>query len=379
VTRTVDVVERGIYRRISPRTGEVLPTLHFHYSQDGHVRQESAHTTSIRVARAKRAERIAAVASGEEVPRGRLTIADLLTELLRDYERNEQTSLPSVRGSVTAWLAAGIGTLRPHALRPEQITAIGDGWKRLGLSNATINRRNAALRRAYSLACRTGFVRAVPYVAMRDETRRRSRRRYIPPADAILLLEHLPTYAAIFVEFALENGIRRGQLARTQRRFVDLERAVIEWPPEECKAREPHVLPLEGRSLTLIERALEVVHRWCPYVFHGRWCRGGRRPSKKYGCLGDFRKTWARACAGADLPVGTVAGGYVFHDTRRTAATTLRAGGLDEARTMQVTGHKTVHVFREYNLEDVEKLRDELTKARATATHRGRFRRRRSK
>jgi hypothetical protein len=71
----------------------------------------------------------------------------------------------------------------------------------------------------------------------------------------------------------------------------------------------------------------------------------------------------------ADLPVGTVAGGYVFHDTRRTAATTLRAGGLDEARTMQVTGHKTVHVFREYNLEDVEKLRDELTKARYAAVH----------
>jgi hypothetical protein len=324
VTRTVDVVERGIYRRISPRTGEILPTLHFHYSQDGRVRQESAHTTSIRVARAKRAERLAAVASGEEVPRGRLTIAELLAELVRDYERNEQTSLPSVRGSVKAWLAAGIGTLRPHALRPEQITAIGDGWKRVGLSNATINRRNAALRRAYSLACRTGLLRA---------------------------------------------GIRRGQLARTQRRFVDLERAVIEWPPEECKAREPHVLPLEGRSLALIERALKRVRLWCPYVFHGRWCRGGRRPSKKYGCLGDFRKTWASACVAADLPVGTVAGGYVFHDTRRTAATTLRAGGLDEARTMQVTGHKTVHVFREYNLEDVEKLRDELTKARYAAVH----------
>jgi integrase len=374
VTRTVVVVERGIFRRISPRTGEILPTLYFHYTQHGRVRQESAHTTSIRAARTQRAERLAAVASGEEVARGRLTIAALLAELARDYERNEHTSLPSLRGSIRAWLAAGIGALRPQALRPEQITAIGDGWKRAGLSNATINRRNAALRRAYSLACHTGLVRAVPYFAMRDETRRRTRRRYVPPADAILLLEHLPSYAAIFVEFALENGIRRGQLARTLRRFVDLERAVIAWPPEECKAREPHVLPLEGRSLALVDRALEAARPWCPYLFHGRWCRGGRWPSKKYGCLGDFRKTWASACAAADLPVGTVAGGYVFHDTRRTAATMLRAGGLDEARTMQVTGHKTVHVFREYNLEDIEKLREELTKARAVAAHRARFR-----
>ena len=375
--KRIVAVERGIFRRISPRTGAVCPTLYFHYTQDGRVRQESAHTTSIRVARAKRAERLTAVASGDEVPRGRLTIADLLAELVRDYERNDRTSLPTLRGSVKAWLAAGLGPLRPHTLRPEQLTAIGDGWKRAGLTNATINRRNAALHRAYSLACQTGRLRAIPYLARRDEHRRRSRRRYVPPADAVLLSEHLPGYAAMFFEFALENGIRRGQLARTLRRFVDLERAVIEWPPEECKAREAHVLPLEGRSLALVERALEVTPLWCPYLFHGRWCRGGRKPSQKYGCLGDFRKTWARACATAGLPVGQVAGGYVFHDTRRTAATTLRAGGLDEARAMQVTGHKTVYVFREYNLEDVEHLRRELTKARAAAADRARFRGRR--
>jgi integrase len=374
VKRTIVAVEPGIFRRVSPRTGLVLPTLYFHYTQDGRVRQESAHTTSIRAARTARAQRLAAVASGEEVPCGRLTIGMLLAEVAADYARNDQTSLASVQGHVKAWLAAGIGTLRPHAVRSQQITAIGDGWKRGGLSNATINRRNAALRRAYRLACQSGQLRAVPYIAMRDETRPRSRRRYVPPADVILLLEHLPSYAATFFEFALENGTRRGQLARTQRRFVDLERAVIEWPPAECKAREPHVLPLVGRSLDLVARLMATARPWCPYLFHGRWCRGGRPASKKYGCLGDFRKAWAAACVAAALPVGAVAGGYVFHDTRRTAATTLRADGLDEPRTMQVGGWKTAHVFRRYDLGDVEQLRAELAKARARATHRARFR-----
>ena len=207
--RTVPV-EPGIFRRISPRTGAELPTLWIHYSARGRVRHESARTTSIRAARALRAKRLAAVADGEEVPDGRVTVRQLLAELEADYVRNERTSLPSVRGSIRAWLAAGVGPLRPTALSPQQLTAIGDGWKRAGATNATINRRCAALRRAYSLACQTGRVRAIPHFAMRDERRRGRRARYVPPGDAVLLLEHLPTYAATFFEFALENGIRRG-------------------------------------------------------------------------------------------------------------------------------------------------------------------------
>jgi integrase len=374
--RTV-AVETGIFRRVSPRTGRVLPTFWIHYSIGNRVRQESTRSTKLRVARQLRAKRLAAVGLGEEQPDGRLTVRRLLLDLEADYARHDRASLVSVRGHVKAWLAAGIGRLRPSELRPERIVAIGDDWHRRGTANATINRRNAALRRAYSLGCQVGRLTAIPYFTMRDERRRWRRARYVPPADAVLLLEHLPLYAAQFFEFAMENGIRRGQLARTQRRFVDLELAVIEWPPEECKAREPHVLPLVGRSLTLVEQAMENARPWCPYLFHGRWCRGGRPPSKKYGCLGDFRKAWATACATADLPVGAVAGGYVFHDTRRTAVTTLRAGGLEEADAMKVTGHKTAHVFRTYDMGNLERLRDDMERARARAAQRARFRGRR--
>jgi integrase len=376
VKRTV-AVEPGIFRRISPRTGAVLPTLWIHYSIGQRVRQESTRSTKLRVARQLRAQRLAAVGLGEEQPDGRLTVRRLLEDLEADYARHERASLVSVRGSIKAWLATGIGRLRPSELRPERILAIGDDWHRHGAANATINRRNAALRRAYALACHVGRLTAIPHFTMRDETRRRRRARYVPAGDAVALIEELPTYAAIFFEFALENGIRRGQLARTQRRFVDLELGVIAWPPDECKAREPHVLPLVGRSLTLVEEAMATARPWCPYLFHGRWCRGGRPPSKKYGCLGDFRKAWATACAAAQLPVGAVAGGYVFHDTRRTAATTLRAGGMQEVDAMKVTGHKTAHVFRTYDLGNVDRLREELDRARAVAAHRARFRDRR--
>lgn len=103
---------------------------------------------------------------------------------------------------------------------------------------------------------------------------------------------------------------------------------------------------------------------WCPYLFHGPRCAPGRRPSKQYGCLGDFKKAWAKACKKAGFPVGRKAGGYVFHHTRNTAATNLRAGGMEEADAMKITGHTTSHVFLHYDIGNVDVLRERLACAR---------------
>jgi hypothetical protein len=95
-------------------------------------------------------------------------------------------------------------------------------------------------------------------------------------------------------------------------------------------------------------------------------------PSKRYGCVGGFKKAWKTACAKAGRPVGRKHGGYVFHHTRNSTATNLRAGGMDEADAMKITGHQTAHVFRHYDLGNVEALRERLTRARAKAATIGR-------
>ena len=46
--------------------------------------------------------------------------------------------------------------------------------------------------------------------------------------------------------------------------------------------------------------------------------------------------------------------------TLSPAATNLRAGGMDEADAMKVTGHQTAHVFRHYDIGNVEALRERL-------------------
>ena len=103
----------------------------------------------------------------------------------------------------------------------------------------------------------------------------------------------------------------------------------------------------------------------CPFLFHGPRCVPGSAPSKRYGCIGDFKKAWQTACTQASLPVGRKNGGYVFHHTRNTAATNLRAtGNMSIDDVMQVGGWKTAHVVRHYDLGNVEALRERLGRAR---------------
>ena len=172
----------------------------------------------------------------------------------------------------------------------------------------------------------------------------------------------------MFFRVAVAVGIRKGQLARTLRRFVDLDQEAITWPPSECKARTAHTLPLAGETLAIVTDLMRRPPLHCPYLFHGPDCQPGQAPSKRYGCLGDFKKSWRTALRKAGLPQGRSTGGFVFHNTRNTAATDLRAGGMDEGDIMQVGGWKTAHVFRHYDLGDVHALRQRLTTAQAKVT-----------
>src|SRR5262249_2465694 len=114
------------------------------------------------------------------------------------------------------------------------------------------------------------------------------RGRYMAPPDFAAINAHLPANLQPFVEFAYLVGKRKGQLARTTSGHWNAEAREFGWDPAETKAREPEVLPLDGRPLAIIE-ALHASRRLhCRFVFHGPACAPGQKPSKHYGCIGDF-------------------------------------------------------------------------------------------
>ncbi len=372
--KRIETIEPGIYRRANPRTGRFLPTLWVHYpGPHAKTVHESAQTTSIIAARKFRAKRLEGHRRGEpgrDVEKVRVN--ELLDVLVVNYEVNNRASLRTLRSHLKV-LRPALGHFRAIDCTTDIIERAQLTWQQSGTTNATINRRCSMLRRAFTLARRARKLHLVPYVPRLEEHGVRGR--YIPATEAAALQAALPVYLQSFFSFAYENGTRKGQLARTLRRYVDLERGVIAWPPAECKHKEAHTLPLEGIGLDIIESLVARPPLHCPYLFHGPRCAPGHKPSKEYGCIGDFKKAWATACKAAELPVGRKAGGYVFHGTRHSAATNLRAAGLEESDCMRVTGHQTAHVFRHYDLTDTDALRDRITSARrrgTVATLRGR-------
>ena len=122
---------------------------------------------------------------------------------------------------------------------------------------------------------------------------------------------------------------------------------------QNSKVRKPETMPLEGELREIIERRRSAAilksengeTRFAEYVFH----RGGK-------AVGDFRKSWARACKEANVPA------RLFHDLRRTASRNMIAAGVPQAVAMKITGHRTDSMFRRYAIVNEDQKRDALQK-----------------
>jgi len=242
------------------------------------------------------------------------------------------------------------------------------------MSNASINRELAALKRMFHLAaeCTPPKVNLIPHIPMLKESN--VRKGFFEYSEYSALKEALPDYLKPVVTFGFHSGWRKGEILSLTWDRVDLEQGIVRLDPGETKNEE-------GRTLYMNEELLNEIHNLqskrrlgCPYVFH----RDGKP-------IRSFRKSWDRACIkagffeilknedGTPVIVRDKKGNEkvvkvptrIFHDFRRTAVRDMVRSGVSERVAMSISGHKTRSVFERYNIVSDQDLKEASRKKQA--------------
>ena len=136
--------------------------------------------------------------------------------------------------------------------------------------------------------------------------------------------------------------MRRGEILNLCASRIDLKEGFIRLRPEETKTGSGRSIPIHPELMEVLRNALRVRPLNSDRVFH----RGGEPIDS-----GDVRRAHERACRNAEIEH------FHFHDFRHTCINDWRKKGHDYFKIMAASGHKTISVFKRYNMVDEEELK----------------------
>ncbi len=274
----------------------------------------------------------------------RVSFEQLADGYLRDYDLRRLRSKDTAKLRVKH-LASFFSRERAVDIAAERVRAYQAFRLDEGAGPATVNREVAALRRMFSIAVKLGQVSVSPAFPETLEEPP-ARQGFFEHAEYIALRKHLPPYYQDVLDFDYYSGWRKSEITRLTWAEVDLDGNVIRLNPGRSKNKKGRVLPLVGPLLEVIKRRAQHRRIDTTLVFH--YANGK--------AIGDWRKSWKKACRLAGLP------GKLLHDCRRTTARNLVRAGVPERVAMEITGHKTRSVFDRYNIVSEKDLADATRK-----------------
>lgn len=212
--------------------------------------------------------------------------------------------------------------------------------RRAAVSNASVNRETALLRRVVNWCGAREF--DVPAINWKEARLKESavQTRTLSPSEQKRLFAHLPDSLKPIVEFALLSGQRKAEIVGLRWSDVDFDnaRATVA-----TKGDQRHSFPLTPRMVAIITEQPKVCAQVFTYIAERdgpprldrvRRKRGERYPFSKQG----WDRKWRKALADAKID------DYRFHDNRHTAAT--RTGRIEIA--YQLLGHSDIRTTKRY-------------------------------
>ena len=303
----------------------------------------------------------------------KVTFNQLAEDFLTDYRINGKDTLSKAERSVK-YLKEFFGGMKATEVTTDKVKTYIE--KRMGdeMSNASINRELAALKRMFHLGaqCTPPRVNLIPYIPMLKESN--VRKGFFENGEYLALRDALPEDLKPIITFAYHSGWRKAEILGLTWDKVDLKEGAVRLDPGETKNEEGRTLYMNDELLDEMRKLQGNRHLGCPYVFH----RDGKP-------IGGFRKAWISACIkiglcevlkdgeGKAVVVKDKKGNEkivkvptkIFHDFRRTAIRDLVRSGVSERVAMSISGHKTRNVFDRYNIVSDQDLKEAAKKKQA--------------
>jgi integrase len=207
---------------------------------------------------------------------------------------------------------------------------------------ATINREIACLKTMFNKAIRDGKIEKNPMRGVKLLKENNERDRVLSPEEWDRYKSHCPPWYLPLAISAYRTAMRKGEILNLSVSRVDLKEGFIRLRPEDTKTGYGRSIPIHPELAEVLKNALKVRHLNCDFVFH----QDGR-PYTPH----DIRVAHESTCKEAGID------GFVFHDFRHTCINNWRKEGHDYFKIMAVSGHKTISVFKRYNMVDEAELR----------------------
>jgi integrase len=357
----------SVYKRKwkDSKTGEWIEgnTWWIKYYRHGKPYRESSETDKITTAQRLLKKREGEIAEGKlpGIYFDKVTFDELAEDYITDYKVNGRDTLAKAERCVK-YLKKNFGGLKVIEITTAGIKAYIDKRMEEDLSNASINRELAALKRMFHLAaeCTPPKVSLIPHIPMLKESN--VRKGFFEPDEYRALKDALPEGLRSLVTFAYHSGWRKAEILGLTWDRVDLKEGLVSLDPGETKNEEGRTLYLNEELMEEMKIAQSKRNLGCPYVFH----RNGDP-------IRDFRGSWNTACIQVGLwrmekdeegnarKVPT----KIFHDFRRTAIRDMVRSGVPERVAMKISGHKTRSVFDRYNIVSDQDLKEAARKKQA--------------
>ncbi len=225
---------------------------------------------------------------------------------------------------------------------PKSLTAYRTQRRTDGAATATINKELQLVRHAYNLAMREWeWCQTNPMHKISLEPAHNQVDRWLMAHEEDRLIDASPVWLREILTFALNTGMRQGEILALQWQDVDFYRGIL--VVMKSKNHERRTIPLNNMVFTLLSEKKSAGRSDGPVFVTGR----GNPLQVRY-----LARTFTKARNRAGLL------DFRFHDLRHTFASRLVQRGIDLYKVQRLLGHKTGLMTQRYAHHCPESLRE---------------------